>query len=81
MSVRYEYRTVKQPKVVKSTLVEATCDRCGKDAMFKGGLPGTRAPIWCVTQHFIQGTHDPPLQHELCHDCSEDLRAWIASGK
>lgn len=78
MSVRYEEREVKQPKLIESTLVEARCDRCRKNAMFRGGPHGRSAPIWCVTSHFIQGSYDPPEQHELCHDCSEELREWIA---
>jgi len=79
VSVRYEQREIKQPVRVERTLVEASCDRCCKNAMFKGGIVGNFARIWGQITIFIQG--GGMVRKDLCRQCSEDLIDWIERGK
>lgn len=75
MALRYDEVEVKQPKVVERRIVQATCDRCGKDALCSNA-PGGPCP-WGRTWRLVQGSPSKEQIFDLCRECSEALDEWV----
>lgn len=70
---RYEEREIRQRIIFGLTLVEATCDRCGRDAR----CFGFGAETWGYACRYVQGKGGDQQEYDLCHDCSVAFDKWM----